>query len=126
MGTINEKLTLNYVAAGHQMMIHIDRVGHISYLNGPNIPLGLDAEQVFEIQSINLQAGELVFLYTDGIPELQNNAQELFTQERLEELILSCKDKSATEIEKFIYHEISQFVGNRGLSDDVTTVIIKV
>ena len=68
----------------------------------------------------------MVFLYTDGIPELQNQANELFSQERLENILKSCRTKTAVEIETIIYHEISQFVGNTGLSDDVTTIIIKV
>ncbi len=126
MGTLDNQLNFNYVAAGHQMMIHINNKGEINYLNGPNIPLGLDSDQVFEIQSIQLKTGELVFLYTDGIPELQNHAYEIFSQERLERLIISLKNKSAQEIEHVVYSKISQFVGNRGISDDVTTVIIKV
>ena len=126
MGTIDAKLTLNYVSAGHQMMIHMKKCGEITYLNGPNIPLGLDAEQIFEIQTIGLQSGDMVFLYTDGIPELQNQANELFSQERLENILKSCRTKTAVEIETIVYHEISQFVGNTGLSDDVTTIIIKV
>ena len=126
MGTLDERLQLHYVAAGHQMMIHVNTEGNINYLNGPNIPLGLDIEQIFKTQFIQLQPGDLIFLYTDGIPELQNDTQEIFSQKRLEQLIVSLQDKSAQEIEHIIYSEISAFVGNRGLSDDVTTVIIKV
>ncbi len=108
------------------MMIHMNKHGEINYLNGPNIPLGLDAEQIFETQSIDLKVGDLVFLYTDGIPELQNPSQVLFSQERLEKLLKSHKNKPAKDIEKVMYQAISDFVGKKGLSDDVTTIIIKV
>lgn len=126
IGEIDESLKLNYVAAGHQMMIHINKDEKLSYLNGPNIPLGLDSEQEFVTTTVQLQPGDLIFLYTDGIPELQNAQLEIFTQERLENFLIENRGFKASEIEAKLYEEISNFASERGLSDDITTVIISI
>lgn len=126
LGEIDDNLELKYVAAGHQMMIHIGKDAKINYLNGPNIPLGLDPDQEFVIQTIQLEPGDLIFLYTDGIPELQDAQLEIFTQERLESFLLEHKNLKASEIEDKLYEEVSNFASKSGLSDDITTVIISI
>lgn len=126
MAEIDESLKMNFVSAGHQMMIHISHDGTLNYLNGPNIPLGLDPDQIFETQSVQLHPGDLIFLYTDGIPELLNAEDEIYSQQRLENFLQKHKNFTANEIEKMLYDEIKTFASKKGLSDDITSVIIKI
>ena len=76
-------------------------------------------------QSLQLQPGDLLLLYTDGIVEARNVRDELFGEERLKKLIWDNVDQEVGEIKQTILHEVNEFVGDRPASDDLTMVLVR-
>ena len=72
-----------------------------------------------------LQPDDLLFLYTDGLVEAQNDNGEEFGNERLIELIVAHKDKPISEHKKVILDGLKHFTGFDEFEDDLTFLIMK-
>lgn len=92
---------MEYVNAGHLPAFIIDELGHARSLPaGVNPALGL-TEFKLVAQSDRISPGEAVFLYTDGLTELRNNAREMLGEEMLGSNVAKVyKEKHAEDIEQ--------------------------
>jgi sigma-B regulation protein RsbU (phosphoserine phosphatase) len=122
----NEKLTLNYVNAGHNPPLLI-RDGKIHKLDKGGIILGVMKTFVPYISEVvQLKKDDVVILFTDGITEAKNVEDEEFSDEKLEALALTYSRESANEILEKIKQEVQEFAKGTTQSDDITIVVIKV
>jgi sigma-B regulation protein RsbU (phosphoserine phosphatase) len=118
--------TLNYVNAGHNPPIFI-RDGNIQKLDKGGIILGvMKTFTPYTCQTIQLQSGDVLILFTDGITEAMNLKGEEFSDERLEMLALKYSQHSAADVVTSIRKEIQDFSRGTVQSDDITLVVIKV
>ena len=91
-----------------------------------NAPIGLWPDIEFVGQQVDYVKNKMLFLYTDGISEAENTAQEQFGEERLQALIhLNNMESSRQTIETTI-KAVTHFVGDAEQSDDLTMMCIKV
>ena len=79
----------------------------------------------YEVGRITLNAGDDLVLYTDGITEATNPDDEMFGEERLEQLLTEHRHSSAREIEEQVYTSIKDFAAGAAQADDLTMVIVK-
>ena len=73
---------------------------------------------------MQLAAGDLLFFYTDGCVEAENEAGDMFGSERLEPLLLSAV--TATDALRLIERGIAEFRGSAEPLDDATLMTVKV
>ena len=93
---------------------------------GLKIDGGERFENLLEEVTLPLAAGDVVLLFTDGATEAMNAAGEPFGEERLAEIIEEHGDLPFEELRERILREIRAFVGDTGLHDDLTLVLLKV
>lgn len=126
-GILNdEERTLRYVNAGHNPPLLV-RNGKIEYLTKGGMLLGVMPTMFpYECESIQLQADDVIVLFTDGITEAKNSDDEEFSDEKLEETVLFCKEESAEGLLNSIKSEISKFTAGYSQSDDITLLTIKI
>jgi serine phosphatase RsbU (regulator of sigma subunit) len=74
---------------------------------------------------VTLQAGESVVLYTDGITEAENVGHKLYGIERLCEVISRHWDQSAEAIKQAVIDDVTRYIGQQKVYDDLTLVILK-
>ena len=74
---------------------------------------------------MQLQRGDLLLQYTDGVNEAMNAENEEFGVERLQETIMAAKELPAAEIINRMYDAVTGFVGGTEQQDDLTAVIVK-
>ena len=116
--------------AGHEplLLLKNDR-SHFDQITPPGIVLGLVNGDVFakntEIQSIQLDEGDTVVLYTDGVTEAMNRSLEEFTLERFLYSLKENRNRSAQDTIEAIRGKITEFSGNTPQHDDLTLVVIK-
>jgi putative ABC transport system permease protein len=122
---------LKFVNAGHNppYFLHASRNGEAQSIRelpagGPII--GLLPVVSFEEQQIDLVSGDLLVIYTDGIPEALNEAEEEYGEDRLQKLVLSVADRSADEIRSAILQDVRTFIGAAAQYDDMTALVMKV
>lgn len=88
------------------------------------IPLGILPQATFAEQVIQLQAGDLILLYTDGVTEAKNNRGKMFSLHRLEEIFSNPWPHPRNLIEETV-KQVSKFSRNIPQHDDITLVAIK-
>jgi sigma-B regulation protein RsbU (phosphoserine phosphatase) len=89
----------------------------------PNLPVGVLTGMDFKEQETFLHEGDTIFLYTDGLSEAENQAQELFGEQRLEAALqpgLTAVDQLRT-----MHRAVHTFVGEAEQSDDLTMLCIR-
>jgi serine phosphatase RsbU (regulator of sigma subunit) len=93
---------------------------------GLKIDNGERFEKLLEERTLLLGTGDVVLLFTDGVTEAMNADGETFGEERLAALVAEHGDLPFEELRERILREIRAFVGNAGLHDDLTLVLLKV
>jgi sigma-B regulation protein RsbU (phosphoserine phosphatase) len=88
------------------------------------IPLGLLEDRTWDQAVVQLGAGDVLALYTDGITEAQNEKEEFYGEARLLNSIRANLDGSAREIKQGILADLQEFVGSAPQYDDITLAII--
>ena len=112
---------LRYCNAGHNPpMILTDAIRMLSV--EPNLPLGILKGADFVEQEMPFHYDDALLLYTDGLSEAENAAQEQFGEARIEEALHGRKNSEA-HLEN-IKQKVSLFVGEAPQSDDLTILFI--
>lgn len=121
--------TLNYVNAGHEPILHYKASGK-KVLTEPSggIALGMvdDVSKMLKVQSLALEAGDFIVLYSDGIPEAWKNANESYGMERFVDAVARAGElPTANAIKDAILADVKAFVGEHEQADDITILVIK-
>lgn len=113
----------------HEELIVVRSGGIVERIDTINLgfPLGLEAtikDFIFQTQ-IELNQGDLVVLYTDGITEAENHLGVQYGIDRLCSLIQQNWQKSASEIRRLVIENLHEHIEGHKVYDDITLVIIK-
>jgi sigma-B regulation protein RsbU (phosphoserine phosphatase) len=124
LNTQNGKLA--YSNGGHNIPYILRRDGSVELLeNTTTLALGVNDDFHFQTKSIVLHKTDGIFLYTDGVTEAMDKNKELFSEERLENLLkIACKLPSV-EIDRRTEKEIKRFTSGEPQSDDITMITLK-
>lgn len=117
---------LTYVNAGHNPPILFHNSGLTEELGGTGVALGALEQTDYDERCISFSPGDLLVLYTDGVTEAVNAADEQFGTERLVETVRSIMGKTASEILEEIVGAVNRFSGPTPQYDDVTLMILRV
>ena len=116
--------------AGHNPPLLFRSGGKIERLEAGGLVLGFLPDQKYLQQTVDIEPGDTIVLYTDGITEAVGSSGEklsenLFGEERLIEVVQHNSSKSAREIQSAILEAISNHTADIPQSDDITLVVIK-
>ena len=115
---------LSYVDCGHNKPILFHRgSGEHESLKGKGIALGIFPDFEYIESEVDLSPGDLVFIYTDGVPEAMNLDHELFGMERVLEILQDNTTLDSQELAQLIYHRLGQFAGEAPQHDDITLLV---
>jgi sigma-B regulation protein RsbU (phosphoserine phosphatase) len=117
---------LDFTIAGHNRPL-IARASKqdISELQSTGIILGAFDEIRLEGQSLVLEPGDTLLLYTDGVTEAVNATQEHFGEERLKRVLSSNRDSSSRSILSAVLEAVESFEDPSGKRDDRTLLVVK-
>ena len=114
-----------YINAGHNPPLVIKDSGRFSNLESSGFALGMFPDANFETGRIQIESGDVAVLFTDGIPEGRNMAQEEYSDERLRNLVIDHRDLLAIQLSTKIFEDVETFMAGAEQADDITLVIIK-
>jgi sigma-B regulation protein RsbU (phosphoserine phosphatase) len=120
---------LKYVNAGHNAPIVLqwkDNQYKILRLESSGTPLGLLEISHFSSQALQLETGDVLVMYTDGITEAENPEREFWGEHRLESLLRSCRDHTPAQIVNRILDEVLAFANGLSQNDDMTLMVLGV
>ena len=125
-----EKKRLSYINAGHNPPFLFRGTGAVEVIElkeGDTI-LGMFPEIPRKVVEMEVEKGDLLILYTDGVIEAENSNGDAFTEERLKEFMRRSKelDLDAESIKEKLILQLKTFVEKDHFTDDVTFIIIKI
>ena len=123
---VTRKLT--YVNAGHNPPLYLPRGNPVKFrqLTAGGLITGVFEHNEYEQETLQMQPGDLMFLYTDGLSEALNAEGDEFGERRIEEMLASVAPLAAEEIRAEIVSRVKRWRGNVPLHDDLTFVVMKV
>ncbi len=116
---------LVYINAGHNFPILVKKNGEHEFLTQSSPALGLAHDITFNIGHMHLDAGDRLFLYTDGITEAMNKNREEFGEERLLQMIKENRHQQPKDLLKLILNATAQH-GQTKFLDDRTMMIFDI
>ena len=116
---------LYYTNAGHNPPLLIKSNGNTSFMEmGTSIPLGLMEDYEYQELQIQLDNGDKIFAYTDGVSEAENAQNELFGDNHIRECISSFYQANTRDMIAFMETEIEKHVAGYMQSDDITMLTV--
>jgi len=117
---------LVYCNAGHcpPFLFKVNADQDFEQLIRTGVPLGVFEDQTWKQSIVQLDSGDVMVLYTDGLTEAQNVDKVLFGENRLIEVIRGYMGHPAQEIQDGIIEELQRFVGDTSQSDDIVLSIL--
>jgi sigma-B regulation protein RsbU (phosphoserine phosphatase) len=118
---------LCYVNAGHDAPVYLGKNGLKGRLKLTGPAVGAIEGIVYRMGQVQLEPGDLLFSYTDGVTEANNPAGEVFTEERLLDLIedwQAHKTPGACSLLNLVNANVTEHVAGAEASDDVTMLAI--
>ncbi len=117
--------TLRYVNAGHNCPMVIRRDGSIVWLEAGGAPVGMFPDWTYEEGVVQLDPGDLVLAYTDGVVETVNPAGEEWGVEGLRRAAADSDAQGAENLVRSIFGSMDEFSGGRQ-TDDATVAVLRV
>lgn len=114
-----------WVNCGHNDGIILRNSGAVEMLPCGGIALGLFPNMKYEVQTFELHPGDLLALYSDGVPEANNAEEQEFSLERFIGVLKAERARPASEIVARVMEEIDAFVGQAPQFDDITLMVMK-
>jgi phosphoserine phosphatase RsbU/P len=117
--------TLHYVNAGHNppMLLRVD--GSVDWLETGGAPVGIFSDWTYEEGTLQLDPGDLLVAYTDGITEAMNPAGDQWGVEGLRRAASESAAQSTDEVVQAIFTSMDEFSRGRQ-NDDATVVVMRV
>jgi len=116
---------LCYCNAGHDTPFLFSDTDQPERLSSDSLVLGMMEEFPYVEKNIPLQEGNVLVLFSDGVTEAKNIADEQFGDERLEEVIRQNRDATAHELIERITESVRIHMKNTEPMDDITLMVIK-
>ena len=114
-----------YVNAGHTQCLHLRADGSANWLAATGTPFGLMPGLPYDESDLQLNSGDMVALYSDGVTEAQNSTEDEFGEERLTQVLLPISGQPAPVIVDSLLEQIDTFAGTLPQYDDITIMVIK-
>ncbi len=115
--------SISFANAGHTPPVCIRRDG-VTQLNSTDLVVGLIADAKYRDQSVSLDRGDSIILFTDGIIEAENDEGEELGSDATSSLLVGMHGTAAGPLVKHLEQAVLKHVGSRPLGDDVTIVAV--
>ncbi len=117
---------LTYCNAGHNppYLLHHQGDQPIQMLGQTGMPMGIEEDTLWKKATVQIGLGDVLVLYTDGIPDSQNKQGEFFEDRLLQKAILESGLLSAQDVQNKILGDVENFVGQEPQFDDITLMVL--
>jgi sigma-B regulation protein RsbU (phosphoserine phosphatase) len=120
-----ETRRLSYCNAGHLPPVLLGKNGP-EMLEATGMVVGLFPNATYQAKSVELSPGSMLAIFTDGVTEAVNQADEEFGEARLLEALKHSRTCAPEEVFKFIIGKVREWQGDLPQHDDITLIVAKV
>lgn len=116
---------LVYTNAGHNPPLLVRATGGFEKLTGGGVILGILPIATYQEFTTQMQPGDVLVMFSDGVTEAVSPADEDFGEERLAAVVERLRDRPAREIIEAIESAVVEFTRGAPAADDITVVIAR-
>jgi sigma-B regulation protein RsbU (phosphoserine phosphatase) len=116
---------LRYVSAGHNPALVVGASGTIRRVESTGVPLGMFPSASWREETLELAPGDLLAVYTDGLTEAVNEADEEFGLERLASRLVEHAGLEASQLCDRVFSAVADFAGRLPQYDDQTLLLVR-
>ncbi|NIS80593.1 MAG: SpoIIE family protein phosphatase [Anaerolineales bacterium] len=117
---------LTYANAGHNPPLHLHSTEsrRVTKLTKTGMPLGILEDRTWEANTAQLEPGDVLVLYTDGVTEAQNPRGAFFGEERVLKSLKANSKRTADEIQHALIKDILSYIGDAPQLDDIALIVL--
>ena len=120
------KNIFKFVNAGHNPpYLFRKKNNKLELLEEGGLLFGIMPDVEYENDTVQLEAGDSIFMFTDGVSEALNSEGEEFSEQLIEKIIIEYKDYSSVEFVEKLLKRVESFRGATPQSDDITIINLK-
>jgi serine phosphatase RsbU (regulator of sigma subunit) len=117
---------LTYIRAAHERPFLLRPGRDVMALPGGGRFLGMMPDLSLVEETIELLPGDRLVMFSDGVPDAVNEADQGYTNQQLAAAIMACGPRPAAEIVKYLVKDVAQWQGNAAPFDDLTLLVLEV
>jgi len=120
-------MKIHFLSAGHTpLYIFRPRENIFQSYNEGGLPFGILENEQYQHAVVDINPGDILVTYTDGVTEAQGKSGELFGYQRLQNIIKKQASQSAQDIRNAVIKEVEDFALGMPQFDDLTLVVAKI
>ncbi|HUJ33000.1 MAG TPA: SpoIIE family protein phosphatase [Candidatus Acidoferrum sp.] len=124
-GILDKMGRFEYVNAGHVPPLVKRKSGALEGLGSANFPVGMFSEAEYQSARVNLEPGDFLLIYTDGVSEASNVSNDFFEESRLRQILETFAGTSVEELAQAVRDGVKAFTQGAPQSDDITILAIQ-
>ena len=124
-GAISRNGELQWANAGHVTPFLVRRNGEIRALETTGMPVGMLPIATYTVETVQLEPGDKIVAYSDGLSEAQNGDGKFFEAGRMKELIQRHAHAAFADLHRTLVQEVERFTRDAVQTDDITAVVIE-
>jgi len=124
-GAISRDGELRYVNAGHNPPFVIRANGDFEELYSASVVLGAFDFAKYQENTMHLQPGDLICLFTDGVTEARSKSGEMLGEDELKRLLTANRKKNVEEVVENIFDAVADYAAGTPQSDDISVFAIR-
>lgn len=124
-GTLDINGHLQWANGGHcaPLLVHTD--GRMRTLKTTGLPLGMLEPAEWFVESVDLEPGDKIVIYSDGLTEAESPENQFFGADRLRHLLRERSHDSCEALHAAILQSVERYTEGCNLSDDITLVVVE-
>ncbi len=124
--TLNSEGLGNYISAGHNpTYVFRAATGDIDEIQSNNMIVGAFTFAAYESATLQLNKGDVVLAYSDGLTEAENPQGEMLGEERVKKVMRAEAPAGSQNLKQKLLDTIQTFTMGRALPDDITIMIVE-
>ena len=124
-GILDRAGNLEYLNAGHPSPLLLRRGEVTELFTGGSFPVGLIPEATYVVSRATLEPNDTLILFSDGITEAADSAQQEFGVPRLRETVAGLHDAPLDVLQKTVVNAVENFARGADQADDITLLLVR-
>lgn len=116
---------LTYIRAAHERPFLLRSGQAVMALSGGGRFLGMMPDLTLVEETIDLLPGDRLVMFSDGVPDAVNEADQGYSNQRLAAAITACGQRSAAEIVAYLVQDVARWQGKAAAFDDLTLLVLE-
>ncbi len=116
---------LEYVNAGHNAPFLLRVSGACERLEATSLPLGISTDTAFAGQSVGMDPGDALVVFSDGAIEAVNERGEEYGEQRFRDVLARLRGAGAQNLLEAIFFDVDRYVGLARQHDDITCLVLR-